>query len=130
MDSLEVARRVLEIETEAIRGLIPRVGAGFTDAVEALQACRGRVVLTGMGKSGFIARKIAATLASTGSPALFMHPAEGVHGDLGMVVRGDVVVAVSNSGETDELLQLLPTFIRLGVRLISLVGNPQSTLAR
>lgn len=128
--SLESARRVLRIEVEAIRALEDRLDQSFVRALDILQACRGRVVLTGMGKSGFIARKIAATLASTGSPALFLHPAEGVHGDLGMVVRGDVVVAVSNSGETEEMIQLLPAFKRLGVELVSLVGNPQSTLAR
>jgi arabinose-5-phosphate isomerase len=130
MDNLAVARRVLEIEGEAIRALIPRLGHSFIRAVQLLLECRGRVVLTGMGKSGFIAKKICATLASTGTPALFLHPAEGVHGDLGMVVRGDVVVAISNSGETEELIQLLPPLKRLGVRLISLAGNPESTLAR
>jgi len=98
--------------------------------VAILLACRGRAILTGMGKSGFVAKKIAATLASTGTPALFLHPAEGVHGDLGMVVRGDAVIAISNSGETEELIQLLPAFKRLGVPLISLVGNPQSVLAQ
>ncbi len=128
--SLESARRVLTIEANAIRALADRLDSSFIRALDILQACRGRVVLTGMGKSGFIARKVAATLASTGSPALFLHPAEGVHGDLGMVVRDDVVVAVSNSGETEELNQLLPAFKRLGVRLVSLVGNPRSTLAR
>ena len=128
--SLERARRVLTIEAEAVRALAGRLDQSFVRALDILQACRGRVVLTGMGKSGFIARKIAATLASTGSPALFLHPAEGVHGDLGMLVRGDVVVAVSNSGETEEITQLLPAFKRLGVSLISLVGNLQSTLAR
>jgi arabinose-5-phosphate isomerase len=130
MDSLAVGRRVLEVEAEAVRGLIDRLGEGFVCAVEILRGCRGRVVLTGMGKSGFIAKKIAATLASTGTPALFLHPAEGVHGDLGMVIRGDVVMAISNSGETEELIQLLPAFKRLGVRLIALAGNPESTLAR
>ncbi len=129
-DGLEVARRVLGIEAEAIQALIPRLGDCFLQAVEIVQSCRGRVVLTGMGKSGFIAKKIAATLASTGTPALFLHPAEGVHGDLGMVVRGDVVLAISNSGETGELISLLPAFKRLGVRLVSLVGNSRSTLAR
>jgi arabinose-5-phosphate isomerase len=128
--SLESARRVLRIEAEAVGALAGRLDQSFVRVLDILQACRGRVVLTGMGKSGFIARKIAATLASTGSPALFLHPAEGVHGDLGMLVRGDVVVAVSNSGETEEITQLLPAFKRLGVSLISLVGNPQSTLAR
>ncbi len=128
--TLEHARRVLTIEAEAILALIPRLGESFVKAVELLSSCRGRVVLTGMGKSGFIAKKIAATLASTGTPALFLHPAEGVHGDLGMVVRGDVVVAISNSGVTPELLDLLPFLKRFGVRLISLVGDPKSTLAR
>ena len=130
MDALQAARRVLGIEAEAVRALIPRLDGRFVQAVEMLQACRGRVVLTGMGKSGFIAKKIAATLASTGTPALFLHPAEGVHGDLGMLVRGDVVVAVSNSGETEEIVELLPAFKRLGVGLIALAGNPLSTLAR
>jgi arabinose-5-phosphate isomerase len=128
--SLESARRVLTIEAEAIRALRDRLDDAFIRALDALQGCGGRVVLTGMGKSGLVARKIAATLASTGCPALFLHPAEGGHGDLGMVVREDVVVAVSNSGETEELIQLVPAFKRLGVSLISLVGNPQSTLAR
>ncbi len=113
--SLESARRVLQIEAEAIRALAERLDRSFLRALDMLEACRGRVVLTGMGKSGFIAKKIAATLASTGTPALFLHPAEGVHGDLGMLVRGDVVVAVSNSGETEEIVVLLPAFKRLGV---------------
>jgi arabinose-5-phosphate isomerase len=130
MDILGAARRVLEIEAEAVRALIPRLDEDFVRAVEIVQACGGRVVLTGMGKSGFIAKKIAATLTSTGTPALFLHPAEGVHGDLGMVVRGDVVMAVSNSGETEEIIALLPAFKRLGVPLLALVGNPLSTLAR
>jgi arabinose-5-phosphate isomerase len=127
--TLAAARRVLDIEAEAVRRLGSRLDQGFVRAVEILLACRGRVVLTGMGKSGFIAKKIAATLASTGTPALFLHPAEGVHGDLGMVVRGDAVLAVSNSGETEELVHLLPAFKRLGVPLIALVGNLRSTLA-
>ncbi len=128
--SLERGRRVLQMEAEAVRALAERLDASFDLALDLLQSCRGRVVLTGMGKSGFIAKKVAATLASTGTPALFLHPAEGVHGDLGMVVRGDVVLAISNSGETEELISLLPAFKRLGVRLVSLVGNPHSTLAR
>ena len=128
--SLDEARRVLRLEAEAIRALAERLDEAFLRALDMLEACRGRVVLSGMGKSGFIAKKIAATLASTGTPALFLHPAEGVHGDLGMVVRGDVVVVVSNSGETDEIVELLPAFKRLGVALIALVGNPLSTLAR
>lgn len=127
---LEHAKKVLRIEAEAVAALIPRLDERFIQAVEILYACKGRVVLTGMGKSGFIAKKIAATLASTGTPALFLHPAEGVHGDLGMVVRGDVVIAISNSGETPELLELLPFIKRFGVKLISLVGDVNSTLAR
>ncbi len=127
---IEQAKRVLRIESEAILSLIPRLDEDFITAVKILFDCRGRVVLTGMGKSGFVASKIAATLASTGTPAFFMHPAEGIHGDLGMVVRGDVVIAISNSGETDEIINLLPAVKRLGVKLISLVGNLNSTLAR
>jgi arabinose-5-phosphate isomerase len=132
---LERGRRVLRIEADAILGLLARLhdpsfGAGFVRAVEILRDCRGRVILTGMGKSGAIAQKIASTLASTGTPAFFLHPAEGGHGDLGMLVRGDVVLAVSNSGETDELIGLLPAVKRLGVKLVALVGEPASTLAR
>src|SRR3990170_3646859 len=120
MMSLESARRVLTIEAEAIRALGERLDQSFVRALDVLQACRGRVVLTGMGKSGFIARKIAATLASTGTPALYLHPAEGLHGDLGMIVQGDVVVAVSNSGGTTEIMEILPALKRFGVTLISL----------
>ncbi len=128
-------RRVLRIEADAILALIsrlddPSVSSGFVRAVEILHDCRGRVALTGMGKSGSVAQKIASTLASTGTPAFFLHPAEGGHGDLGMLVRGDVVLAVSNSGETDELIELLPAIKRLGLKLIALVGDPSSTLAR
>jgi len=128
-------RRVLRIEADAILSLIarlddPAAGAGFVRAVEILRDCRGRVALMGMGKSGSIAQKISSTLASTGTPAFFLHPAEGSHGDLGMLVRGDVVIAVSNSGETDDLIELLPAIKRLGLKLIALVGDPSSTLAR
>ncbi|MGH7394476.1 MAG: KpsF/GutQ family sugar-phosphate isomerase [Candidatus Methylomirabilales bacterium] len=133
MDALRlqaVAARVLRIEGEAVAALADRLDGRFALAVELLHACRGRVVLTGMGKSGYIAQKIAATFSSTGTPALFLHPAEGVHGDLGMIVRGDVVVAISNSGETAELVSILPHIKRFGVPLVSLVGNLQSTLAR
>lgn len=128
----ETGRRVLEIEARAIREVMERIaadGAPFEKAVAAIHACSGRVVVTGMGKSGIICRKIAATLASTGTPALFMHPAEAIHGDLGMVVPGDAVLAVSNSGETEELLRLLERIKRLGVTLISMTGKPASTLA-
>jgi arabinose-5-phosphate isomerase len=115
---------VLQMEAEAIRALIPRLGNGFIQAVEILQSCRGRVVLTGMGKSGFIAKKVAATLASTGTPALFLHPAEGVHGDLGMVVPGDVVLAVSNSGETGEMEQHAIT----SLLIVDEAGRPEGVI--
>ena len=124
------AKRVLQIEAEAITGLIDRIDQRFELAIEILDACRGRVVVTGMGKSGIICRKIAATFASTGMPSLFLHPAEANHGDLGMIVKGDIVLAVSNSGETDELLRLAEALKRLGIFLISLVGNPNASLAR
>jgi arabinose-5-phosphate isomerase len=129
----ETGRRVLEIEARAIREVMDRIagdGGSFDRAVRVLHACKGRVVVTGMGKSGIVCRKVAATLASTGTPALFMHPAEAVHGDLGMVVPGDVVIAISNSGETEELLRLLETIKRLGVTLVAMTGRPASTLAR
>src|SRR4026207_1917895 len=124
------AKRVLQIEAEAITGLIDRIDQRFEQAIETLDACRGRVVVTGMGKSGIICRKIAATFASTGMPSLFLHPAEANHGDLGMIVKGDIVLAVSNSGETDELLCLAEALKRLGIFLISLLGNPAASLAR
>ncbi len=129
-DILKAARRVLEIEAEAVRALAERLDERFARAVELLEACRGRVVVTGMGKSGLVGKKLAATLAATGTPALFLHPADGLHGDLGMLARGDVVVALSNSGETDELLGLLPAIKRLGAPLIVLTGNPASRLAQ
>jgi arabinose-5-phosphate isomerase len=127
--SVEIARKVLRIEAQAIQDLAGRLDESFKRAVRMILDCRGRVVVTGMGKSGIICQKIAATLTSTGTPAFFMHPAEAIHGDLGMVVKGDVVLAVSNSGETDELLRLLETIRRLGAGLISMTGKPGSTLA-
>lgn len=126
----ESVKKVLRIEANAILDLIDRIDSHFEKAVETLYACPGRVVVTGIGKSGIICRKIAATLASTGTPALFLHPTEAIHGDLGMIVRGDVVLVVSNSGETEELLRLLETLKRLGIFLISMIGNPKSTLAK
>lgn len=126
----ERAKNVLRIEAEAIAALIDRIDDKFEKAVKLILNCEGRVVVTGMGKSGLIGKKIAATLASTGTPALFLHPAEGIHGDLGMVMRGDIVIALSNSGETDELARMLPSLKRLGIGIISLTGNPDSTLAR
>ncbi len=127
---LGLAERVLRLEGESVLALCARLDDRFVDAVAALHRCRGRVIVTGMGKSGLIGRKIAATLASTGTPAYFLHPAEGVHGDLGMVAREDVVVALSNFGETDEVLALLPALKRLAIPLILLTGAPTSTLAR
>jgi arabinose-5-phosphate isomerase len=129
-DLLKAARRVLEVEADAVRALADRLDERFVRAVGLLEACHGRIVVIGIGKSGLVAKKIAATLAATGTPALFLHPAEAVHGDLGMLVRGDVAVALSNSGETDELLALLPAIKRLGVPLIVLTGAPGSRLAR
>jgi arabinose-5-phosphate isomerase len=130
MKMRRTALEVLQSEANAILGLIDRIDANFENAVELLAACKGRVVLTGMGKSGIICRKIAATFSSTGQPALFLHPAEAIHGDLGMVVPGDVVISISNSGETAELLRLLEMLKRLGIPLIALTGRSQSTLAR
>src|SRR5256712_2362042 len=129
-DVRALAERVLRLEAEAILGVIATLDERFERAVELLQTCSGRVIVTGIGKSGLIGRKIAATLSSTGTPAFFLHPAEGVHGDLGMLARGDVVLALSNSGETDEMLAILPPLQRLGELIILLTGNPKSTLAR
>ena len=129
-DPLEVARHVLQVESEAISSLAARLGPPFRRAVELVLACRGRVVVTGLGKSGLVGKKLAATLAATGTPALFLHPVEGLHGDLGMLVRGDLLVALSNSGETGELLDLLPAVKRLGLPLVVLTGRPGSRLAQ
>jgi arabinose-5-phosphate isomerase len=127
---LSLARKVLQTEAAAILALMDRLDGRFEDAVRLLLDCRGRVVLTGMGKSGIICRKIAATLSSTGTPAFFLHPAEAIHGDLGAITSDDVVVALSYSGETAELLQLLETIKRLGARLIAMTGDCQSTLGK
>ena len=127
--SLELAREVLTTEAEAILRLRDRLDDSFLRAVEMLIGCQGRIVWTGMGKSGIICRKLAATMASTGTPALFLHPAEAIHGDLGMVKPGDVVVALSNSGETEELLRLVEYLKRLGNPLLAITSNPTSTLA-
>lgn len=125
----ETARRVLEIESEAIRDLIPRLDESFDRAVETLFLCTGRVVVTGMGKSGLIGQKVSATLASTGTPSLYLHPAEATHGDLGRIVKGDVVLVLSSSGETQEIVALVPWVKRLGSPLVALTGNPRSALA-
>ena len=127
---LMTGRDVLRLEAAAVAALEERLDADFVGACELLLNCSGRIVVSGMGKSGIIAKKIAATLASTGSPALFLHPAEGSHGDLGMLTRQDCLLALSNSGETAELLAILPVVKRLAVPLLAMTGNPQSTLAR
>jgi len=124
------AKRVLEVEAAAILAVIPHLDQHFVDAVELIATCNGRVVTMGLGKSGIVCRKISATLASTGTPSFFMHPAEAIHGDLGMLVTGDVVLAVSNSGETEELIRLLPSIKRIGAEIVAITGNPASTLAR
>jgi arabinose-5-phosphate isomerase len=127
--SRETARKVLAIEAQAIQGLVERIDASFDRAVDLLLACSGRVVVTGMGKSGLIGQKISATLASTGTPSLYLHPAEAIHGDLGRIVKGDALLAVSYSGTTEEILALVPQVKRLGSPIVSLTGHPQSPLA-
>jgi arabinose-5-phosphate isomerase len=124
------AKQVLQIEAKAIEQLSGRINEQFVQAVELMLACEGKVVVTGVGKSGIIGQKIASTLASTGTPAFFLHPTEGIHGDLGMLEKKDIVVAISNSGETDELSQILPLIKRYGNKLIALTGQAKSTLAR
>jgi arabinose-5-phosphate isomerase len=128
--ALALAAQTFDIEARALQALGSRQGEGFVRAVQAMLACRGRTIVMGMGKSGHVGRKIAATLASTGTPAFFVHPAEASHGDLGMVTAGDVVLAISNSGESDELAALLPALRRLSVTLVAMTGKPQSALAR
>ena len=128
--ALRLAREALDIEARAVHGLKDRLGDSFPRAVQAMLNCKGRVVVTGMGKSGHIGRKIAATLSSTGTPAFFMHPGEASHGDLGMVTPLDVVLAISNSGESDELNVIVPVLKRLGVVCVAMTGRPESTLAR
>jgi len=127
---IETAKQVLQIEAAAVLALQSRIDGAFSKAVKMILACQGKVVITGMGKSGLICQKIAATMASTGTPTFFLHPAEGIHGDLGMLSKGDVVVAVSYSGETEEVIRILPLIKRMGLLLIAVSGNPQSTLGR
>lgn len=127
---LEDAKKVLRIEAEAVLDLLNRINGDFEKAAEMILECRGRLVITGIGKSGLICQKVAATMASTGTPTLFLHPAEGIHGDLGMLMREDVVLAVSNSGETEEICRILPVIKRMGLPLITMSGNPESTLAK
>ncbi len=127
---LKRAESVLRLESDGILSMIERLDESFVGAVQLLRQCRGKVVVTGLGKSGLICRKIAATLASTGTPAFFLHSGDAVHGDVGMVMQGDVVLAISNSGETDEILKLLPHFKLHGIKLIVMTGNPESSLAQ
>src|SRR4051812_32594228 len=128
--SLELARRVLQIEADAVRALVERIDERFLAAVELIHGRTGRVVVSGIGKSGHIARKIASTMASTGTPAYFVHPAEASHGDLGMIERGDVFIAISYSGGSEELLDIVPLVKRRGAKLIAITGNDKSALAR
>jgi len=130
LSGLALARKVLETEAAAILGLVERLDGDFERAVQLLFECRGRVIVTGMGKSGIICRKIAATLSSTGTSAWFLHPAEAIHGDLGAIKEEDIVIALSHSGETEELVRLLESIRRIGARLIALTGDPQSTISR
>ena len=127
---LKHAQDVLRMEAEAILELVPRVDANFAAAISLILECPGRTVITGMGKSGIVGRKMAATFASTGTPSFYLHPAEGIHGDLGMVTADDVVIALSNSGETGEILNILPSLRRIGAKIIAMVGNANSTLAK
>ncbi len=127
---LDIARKVLKTEADAVAGLIEKLDGNFEQAVKVIYESSGRVVVTGMGKSGLVGKKIAATLASTGTPSFFMHPAEASHGDLGMVTSRDAVIAISNSGETEELVGLIPFVKRFNVRLIAMTGNPRSTISR
>jgi len=127
---LERAKKIFEIEGDAILSLSERLNEGFVKAVNIILACEGKVIVSGIGKSGLVSQKIASTLAASGTPAFFLHPAEGMHGDIGMISRQDVVIAVSNSGKTDELIKILPTIKRMGLKLIILTGNLDSELAR
>ena len=129
-DFIQSGQRTIQMETDAVKELSSRIGLSFVTACETILSCRGRVVVIGMGKSGHIGNKIAATLASTGTPALFVHPGEASHGDLGMITKGDVVVAISNSGNTSEIVTLIPLIVRLGIPLISMTGDDQSQLAK
>lgn len=128
--SVAEGRRVLKIEARAVQALVDRLDVQFDRAVDVLLRCKGKVVVSGMGKSGLVGQKIAATMASTGTPAFFLHPAEGIHGDLGMLGRADVLIAISNSGETHEILQLLPYVERMGIPVVSMTGRMASTLAK
>lgn len=130
MNIITEAQRVIRVEADALNAMANRIDAAFARAVDLILSSPGRVIVSGMGKSGLIGQKIASTMASTGTPAFFLHPAEGIHGDLGMIMTGDVVIAISNSGETDEVLRILPAIKRLGAHLVCMAGNPLSALAR
>ncbi|MBK5276661.1 MAG: KpsF/GutQ family sugar-phosphate isomerase [Desulfuromonadales bacterium] len=130
MNVIAEAKRVIQVEADALQAMAARIDATFERAVELVLANKGRVVVCGMGKSGLIGQKIASTMASTGTPALFLHPAEGIHGDLGMIMTGDVVIAISNSGETEEMLRILPAIKRIGAHVVAMTSNAASTLAR
>lgn len=130
MNTIETGKKVLEIEASAIKNAIAKINSNFEKAIDILYNSRGRVIVSGMGKSGLIGRKISATMTSTGTPAVFLHPADALHGDIGIINSEDVVITLSTSGETDEVLRFLVYIKRLGISLISLVGNPDSTLAR
>lgn len=130
MNIIDIAKRVLKVEADAILALTGKLNSSFEEAVNAIFKSKGRVVVTGMGKSGLVGKKIAATLASTGTPAFFLHPAEAIHGDIGMVTAEDVIIAISNSGETEELVGIIPFLKRFNVSLISMTGNPNSTLSK
>lgn len=130
MNVIDEARRVIHVEASALTAMAERINSSFELAIELILATPGRVIVSGMGKSGLVGQKIASTMASTGTPAFFLHPAEGIHGDLGMIMTGDVVIAISNSGETEEMLRILPSIKRLGAHLIAMSGNPASNLAK
>lgn len=130
MTIIEEARRVIRVEADALSAMAERIDGAFERAIDLILKSTGRVIVSGMGKSGLVGQKIASTMASTGTPAFFLHPAEGIHGDLGMIMTGDVVIAISNSGETEEILRILPSIKRLGASLVAMSGNPASNLAR
>lgn len=130
MDVIEEVRKVLKEEADAITNIGRNAGKEYVEAVEAIYNCKGKVVVTGIGKSGLIGKKIASTLASTGTPAFFMHASEGLHGDIGMINKEDVAISISNSGESEEVLKLIPVFKRLGIKIITITNNPQSNLAK
>ncbi len=130
MSAINIAKKVFEIEADAIKSLSSRLNADFEKAVDIILETAGKIVVTGIGKSGIICKKIASTFASTGTPAFFLHPAEGIHGDLGMLTKNDTVIAISNSGETDEMIKIIPVIKRLGIKMISMAGSKDSTLAK